>query len=247
MMKMIKANHKAENKKEQSQRGSAFFYILLAVILFATLAYTVSRGMRGSATNTVTERQADLVAGDILNNAQTYVRTIDKLRLSGCSENNISFANSTISDYEHTPASTDSCKVYHTDGGNISYKAPLSDWLDNAHSAQVNYGEWFFTGTTNVNGVGNRNGLLIILPYIKRSLCLAINDALEIPDNAGEPPQDQGNAYATTKFIGPFLGTYDIYDSAGAQVLDGQASGCFEGGGTPATGTYHFYTVLIER
>ena len=245
---MTAANKNTIKPKALHESGSAFFYILLAVILFATLSYIVSRGMRGTATNSMTDRQAEIAATDILNNAQTYGRAVDKLRRNRCSENSISFVNNIISDYTHTPASSDNCKIYNPSGGKISYKAPLDNWLDSAQSAQTNYGQWFFTGTATVNDVGSQPALIMILPYIKRSLCLAINEALDIPDNAGEPPQDLAIAYnPSTKFVGAFPGTYEIRDTAGAQVLDGQATGCFEGGGTPVTSTYHFYSVLIER
>jgi len=30
-------------------------------------------------------------------------------------------------------------------------------------------------------------------------------------------------------------------------ILDGQKEGCFEGGGTPTTGTFHYYRVLLVR
>jgi len=247
MMKMIKAIHKAENKKSHSQQGSAFFYILLAVILFATLAYTVSRGMRGSATDSMTERQAELAASDILNIVQTYTRAVDKMRNRGCSENDISFTNNIVSGYAHSPVSVDTCQIFHPNGGKISYQAPLSDWLDNGQSAQTNYGTWFFTGTGQPNNVGTSPALLLILPYMKRSLCLEINDVLGIENNVTDPPQDDSNAYAITPFTGSFSGNNLIYDLTGAQALDGQSSGCFEGGGTPPSESYHFYSVLIER
>ena len=45
-----------------SERGSMFFYIMLGVVLFATLAFTVSRGMRGSQTNAMSDRKDELAA-----------------------------------------------------------------------------------------------------------------------------------------------------------------------------------------
>ena len=245
---MKAASKKTRRPKALHESGSAFFYILLAVILFAALSYIVSRGMRGTATNSMTDRKAEIAATDILDNAQTYGRAVDKLRRNRCSENSISFVNNIISGYTHTPASANNCQIYDPSGGKISYKAPLDHWLDIAQSEQINYGEWFFTGTATVKDAGTQPALIMILPYVKRSLCLAINEALDIPDNAGEPPQDLAIAYdPSTKFVGAFPGTYEIRDTAGAQVLDGHATGCFEGGGTPARGTYHFYSVLIER
>lgn len=227
--------------------GSVFFYILLAVVLFATLAYMVTRSMRGSSTTAMSERQAEVAASDVLGIAQTLGRGVEKLQRKSCSENDISFANNIVSGYAHTPAAPDTCKIYHPDGAKLSYKAPLSDWLDSSQSAQTNYGEWYITGSSGVHSSsGSGDDLILILPYVKKSLCLAINDLMSIANTSDNPPADVGNGYAlASKFTGSISGT-DIIQAADNSFLNKKA-GCFEGGGTPAASSYHFYFVLISR
>jgi hypothetical protein len=75
--------------------------------------------------------------------------------------------------------------------------------------------------------------------------CNLVNDKNDITDSSGPPPTDTGNATITTEFTGTFTATTQIYDAG--PVLSGKKEGCFEGGGTPAAGTYHYYRVLMGR
>ena len=102
-----------------SEAGSVFFYILLGVILFASLSYVVTRSMRGKSVDSMTERQAELAATDLLNYAQNIAYAVDKVRRKGCSENDISFDHSAWghSDYEHSPVVANKCKIFYPSGG----------------------------------------------------------------------------------------------------------------------------------
>ena len=50
----------------QKERGSVLFYILIGVVLFAALSYTVSGMMRGGDATMITEERSRLLAGEIL-------------------------------------------------------------------------------------------------------------------------------------------------------------------------------------
>ena len=116
-------------KPRDTQKGSAFFYILLGVVLFGTLAFTVSRGMRGQQTEAMSDRQAELAAADIIAYGQKIMRAVDKLRRKGCSENEITFednnsiskkTNGTAFDYTNPNSPGDfSCHVFHESGGGV--------------------------------------------------------------------------------------------------------------------------------
>lgn len=131
--------------------------------------------------------------------------------------------------------------------------------MDKAQSAQSGYRTWVFSGANYIVGVETgtdatgdadtaNKELLVILPYVNVALCKALNDMAGVTNPSGAPGRDNGNADISTKFTGSFVAGQHIEDTAsGSDVFDGQETGCFEGGGTPATGTYHFYHVLIGR
>ncbi len=231
----------------RSERGSVFFYILLGVVLFGTLAFVVTRSMRGKSTDAMTDRQRQLAASEIFNYAQTLEQGVSRIRRRGCSENEINFDNANLTGYVNAGSPVDqSCDVFDVNGAGVTYSAPVSDWLDSANSASSLYGEWFFTATSATDSASSAaNDLLVILPFLKKEVCIALNDRIGIDNPSGAPPQDQSNGYAVTKYVGTISGS-DVISSSGAE-LQGFQFGCFEGGGTPASGTYHFYYALIER
>jgi len=234
----------------KNQSGNVFVIILVGIALFAALGYTVSRGFRSDSTNNLTKRQADLAAGEILNYAQKISRTVNRLRRNGCSESEISFENSAVADYDFV--TRDACRVFGATGAKLIYKAPESSWLASANSGSAGYGSWWFGGTNIITDVGGNtqpgnNELLAVVGYLDQNLCIRINDKLGITNPAGVPPQD-GSASVILADAGKYTGTFAGSNAITDTNLDGKSAACFESGGTgPATGTYHFYQVLIER
>jgi hypothetical protein len=166
----------------------------------------------------------------------------------GCSESDISFNHTSGDGYAHSPVAPDKCKVFHYDGGGLSYNQPDSKWLDSAQSAQSEYGEWYFPDSTCVQDIGrgdsgcNTDGttisedLLIVLPWVDSNVCDQINRELGLGS-----PADSGNPWdpSFTKYTGSFTNQEKINSG-----LAGKSSGCFTSGGL--TGN-HFYHVIIAR
>ena len=98
---------------------------------------------------------------------------------------------------------------------------------------------------TGCTGFNNQVELLMILPNVSEEVCIAINKKLGIDNPADVPPQDVGGAYDITAHH--FNGTFTAINRIDSTETDGKLAGCFEGGGSPAAGTYHFYQVLLER
>lgn len=218
----------------QSERGNVFLFILLGVVLFSALAFTLSRGMRSDNTTAMSKRQAELIAVDILTYAQKLERTVNQLRRKNISENDISFENSAVAGYNHTPASQDSDKVFNASGGKMTWTSPLPKANDGS--------EWYFTGRTCVpdigsgttgcgaDGIGNEE-LLAVLPNIKQAVCERINSKLGV---SGIPAS--AATYSATKYQGNFQDDTELTN------VSGLSSACFSHGGN-----YNFYSVLIER
>ncbi len=220
------------------ERGNAFLFILLGVILFGALAFVVARGMRSETTGNLTKRKAQLAALDTLNYAQKLGRAVNRLQRRNISENDISFDNASVAGYAHTPVQPDSNKIFHHSGGRVTWQEPFQDANDGS--------SWLFTGETCIVNIGTGGAgcdtntvsdeeLLAVLPNLDQGVCEEINDRLGITGI----PANAGTGYSTTKFTG----TYQ--DDTVPENMDGLTSGCFDGGAGQSG--YHFYYVLIER
>lgn len=239
--------------KRHAQRGNVLFYILIAIALFAALSYAVSQMMRSGDVNMVSEQTAKLYASDILSYARSVQKAVRGLRIDGCDETDISFANSTLSGYAHTPAVDDSCKVFDSDGGGMTYIAPASDWLDSTESARDLYGEYYFpaegcvdlvgSSTEDCHTSGDDTGeLMMVLPWLSLATCQQINSELGYGTSIDVNTSDCWE-YGTN---GKFTGTYSEDKRWGNASNDGRPAQCVQCTGDPNSG-YHFYQVLIAR
>ncbi len=227
--------------------GFAIFYILIAIVLFAALAYAFSSTLNSSVNN-LTKEEARVYAQDTLSYASRLSRGIERVMVRGlCSENDISFylaSNALLAAYKHTPEVADYCKVFHSDGGSIT-------WL--TAPKNVNDGsDWVFTGGNRVDGIQSNaalsgNELIALLPYLDKNICMEINELVGIENTNDAPPVSSGE-FRTLKYTGDFP-TTTIIETTGGET-SGHETGCFEAtqiDGAAAAGTYHFYHVLVAR
>lgn len=243
----------------QSESGSVIWFILLAVILLAALTISISRSSDTVEQSGDRER-ARIVASDMMRYAKGLEQAISKMRMNGMSENQISFENSFLSGYENNFCTDTSCRVFHKEGGGQNYRVPPSDWLDAAYSAEDHYGTILFTGNACVPDVGNYSEggtceadnstleLMMIVPFIKKSICLEINRMVDLGTGGADPPKDDTNAWDGTvsnaMFKGLFNNGNDLVDLG--NVMEKYPVGCFQGDTIPAGG-YHFYYTLVAR
>ncbi len=228
-------------RNSPSQSGNAFVFVLLGVALFAALGYVFSRGMNQASGN-LTRQQLYAYTSDIFSYSQQIESAVNLLRRNGCSESDLNFENPTVAGYVNPSAPVDnSCDVFHEEGGQVVWQSPPGG---------VNNGsQWIITGNMGVQGVGTDGGaagnvdLVLILPNATKEFCIALNDKLSVANPLDVPPKADANATYTTKFIGAFAAGDELTDAD----LTGNQAGCFEGNGTPAAGTFHFYKVLYAR
>lgn len=232
--------------KNTRQSGNALFYVLIGTVLFAALGYAISQSSRGSSA-TLSEEKAALAATEIIEFASTLTSATGQIMLRGYSDYEVDFGNTGVSGYDNANCTDEYCEVFGIEGGAAIYKEPPEEWLDTAQSASVGYGEWVVSGSNAVTEVGTDNTaeLMLFLPYIKAEVCEALNDKLGVSNPFDVPPQDTGTVDGyVNKFTGSFADT-DVITLPDPDK--GKTSACFEGDAAPASGTYHFYQVLIVR
>lgn len=226
---------KSANRKTES--GNVFIFILLGVVLFAALSFTVARGMRGDTVSTMSEREAVLAASDILNYAQKLERAVNRIRSRGVSESDISFENTGVAGYTNANCTDNACRIFASSGGAASWKSPPSgandgsDWVMTGQSCIEDLG----TGAAGCgsDGNGSNEELLAILPNVATNLCTAINDRLGISGI----PADGGGGVSSTKFTGSFADGTEVSLPGGPHD-----AACFSFGGNN-----YFYAVLLAR
>lgn len=235
------------------ESGNVMIYIFLAIAMFAALSFAVANIMK-SGTGDPNREVMQLQSTDLIQYADALKRGVQSMKIRSLEDNQISFEVNTLTGYTpHPSCSDDSCRLFRPNGGGISYVPPPEDWLDQAHIAQPLSGQWYFPTGVCVQDVGmgstgcesdteDNEELIAVLPYIRRDLCIQINDRLGIANPGGEPPQAIGPAWpvGNPKFRG-------TYTEEAIIARSGQMAGCLRGSGTPPSNSYFFYRVLLSR
>jgi len=225
-----------KGKREES--GNVLFYILIAVVLLAALSFAVSQDGRGSV-ETLSKDRARLAATDVLSYADTVGKAVGQLRLRGYSMEQISFENNIVAGYINANCTDDGCKVFHPEGGALTWISPPDDANDDTN--------WVITDDMEVENIGRTCGadgcedLTLQLLGVDAAVCQQINDMLDVAAPGTLPVNPDNSA-------GLFTGTYayvdTIGDVAGSAKLAGLKAGCFT-----STADSHnvFYKVLLAR
>jgi hypothetical protein len=221
-----------------AQSGNVFVLILVAIALFGALIMTFSRTSE-QGTGTISDQQARVAAQDIIAFSQAVEGAVDRLRRNTISESDLDFRHDGA--YENASCGDSACRVFDAQGGKAISQSPPANANDGSN--------WRYTGAVRVNGIGtdgltaSNAELLMVLPNVRVETCRALNQILGVDNPDGLPPVVGGAVTYTTAFTGTFTAGSEL---SGA-TLNGKYAGCFEGNGTPATGTYHYYHVLLAR
>jgi len=218
-----------------SEAGNVIVFILIAVVLFGALSFTVMRGS-SSGTSMMTNEQAYTSARQIMAYGNDVQQAVRRIGLRGIADTGISFANPIVTaGYDNAACTTPGCRVFDAAGGGLAWVSPSPGLNDGT--------EWLYT-TNQIPGVGATTGaeLMLLLRNVPLTVCGKINEIVSFGPVGGPPPQD-----TSVISLAQFTGAY------GATVLDDgtnfirKRQGCFQGGGTPPTGTYHYFHVLLAR
>ncbi len=227
-----------------SEKGNVLIIIFIAIALFAALSYTVANMMRGGSD--IGREKSSIYAAEILTYAQSLKEAVQMLRISNaCEDEDISFESNLLSGYEHSPIASNNCKIFHPDGGGVSYIKPNEDANDGL--------DWIFTGDNDGYNIGTSCNaascadLIAIMPEISLEICKAINKKLNI-SSANNYMTQEDDAFSVVKFQDTYSYSERLSDSAIFMALDGKYSGCLEGKDTPqSAGEYYFYQILLAR
>ncbi len=229
------------------QSGNVLFYVLIAVALLAALSYAIAESSRGNVQR-LSEEKARLVATEILEYATIMANAVGQLRLRGFDDTALCFDDPGwgADDYDHGGCADNAARIFHPEGGGLSWSQPPSDAMDVSATPDT---LWHIYGDNEVEGIGTTCAastcadLLLVVDELDETVCIQINDLLNVTNPSGVPPTD--SAIGETRFTGAFGYTATIADEAGGSVMAGKNAACFQKTSAPAE--YTFYKVLASQ
>lgn len=234
----------------RNERGSALLYIFIGIIIFAALTFAISNSSRQSMSKADKE-QSELFATQLIDYVGMIRRAVQMMKIDAVKDSELCFHNAGWghNNYNHAACAEAKNQIFNTAGGGASFQKPAPDLLDSMLEAEPLYGQWYFTGANSVTGVGTDcvpnadcNELLVVLPYIKQSVCIALNKKLQNTTN-DTIPVNGTNFNITEEFAGAYVNGATVTSA----LLNGKRSGCFQADTSPVTGSFVFFAVLIAR
>lgn len=140
----------------------------------------------------------------------------------------------------HNPRCNDlSCRVFGEDDTQAKYLPPQDRWLDPSSREQPGFGEWVFSGSVCIPGIGeggpdcNRDGvdneeLIAFLPWVRREYCEAISSDNHPPTRYPIVNVESGLLpSALTKFTGDYSDNLLLPQAYDNKPGDHQFYGCY--------------------
>lgn len=207
--------------KSRTERGNILFLILLAVVLFAALAYAVTSSMRGGGKDASAER-AQSQASDLLNYFAQIDAAVQRMMMVGnVKDYEINFFYQTGSNFayggnDNTNCTESRCRVFAPDGGNVSgRKFPEYTMNPSWTIPRIFY--------VSVPGVGTSAPDIVMAFYkTKPRVCEAINQAMGLPPgilyNMGGITEVNSLMYHASIPVGPIPATTQTLASLPAHI-----------------------------
>lgn len=225
-----------------SQSGNVLFLILIAVALFAALSYAVTSSTRSGGAS-VSPEKYKLIASQIQQYGATLSSAIVRMRVSnGCSDTDVDFYldGVTHTAYQHSPDAAIKCKIFHPQGGGVSYaKAQAIFGLEPDYDIFVARAPIPGHGTTCSSATCADLYWLMELPaqVDKEKFCKVYNEA------AGHTgPIVQGSIYGSPQFNGTYTGEDPLGSAA---FPSGANTACYAYASDPTR--FMIYYVLLAR
>jgi hypothetical protein len=238
--------------KSSPQSGIAIGPILFIIAILGVLAAAIAAGS-GSFTAGTTTESAKSYASAFITYTDQVAQAVQRVTLgNGCDDSQISFDNGVFNNYwggdpyANPNAPVDyHCHVFRPEGGGVGYVMMPAGAFSTFPYAYGSFddGQYIITGAGMLN-IGTANpDLTLFVGFLRKDVCLQINNLLGVANPGGAPPNVTGTCYGSTVQNGGFFtGSYvnngvtwcGLNQTISACVLDPSA--------VPAN--YYFYRVL---
>ena len=243
----------------RSQSGSALIYILVGVVLFAALMYSVLKG-GSTSSNMSSKGNAKAQAAAIVEYARMLQGEVNRMLQNGVSENQIDMDSGLYSRWNaggtalwgaNPNCPNTSCKLFISKGGKIpdtNFRSVATDYSTGYSSSHPFPGDPALT-QTNTIGVGtSKYDLSVLITRLNKDVCTELNKLVNAPSNAMTIDEVFGSfGIIGLQASGERYYNFDQYthEALGNNnaSLVGKTSACVP----MATYGYVFYYVLLAR
>lgn len=212
------------------ERGSAIWFILVAVALLAALTMAMTRSSDSVEQSGDVER-ARILSSDLMRYTGGIKAAVEKMLIQGKSESDLCFhdAGWGHNDYNGASCTESANRIFGTGGAGLVRRD--FDFVTG----------WDILGSHAVQNLETAEPELIIQAQISRALCREINIMLNITNPADDAPEDIIQNIA--RYNGTFLlAAPDNTIGDNFAGFAGKQAGCRKDGSN-----YYFYQVLIKR
>ncbi|PZP57489.1 MAG: hypothetical protein DI586_00190 [Micavibrio aeruginosavorus] len=255
---MENCNHKS-SLSPSCESGNVLFLILIAIVLFAALAYAVTQSSRSGGTD-VNSEKADLAAAQIAQYGAQISTAVMRVRVgNGCSETEINFENPLMTHPDYWGGSTNTtapadgrCNIFGPNGGGAVYwdarkQLPNDDPV---------YNYLTFTTKVGVKNVGTDASELMMYFVMAsndqaKKICEAYNKRLGITgDTTSGTTRSLNWDMATGAGLAYVAAPSDVSligEDPVPSAFSGQTTGCLTGASSHDADNQIIYYVLSAR
>lgn len=229
------------------QRGNILFLILLAVVLFAALAYAVTSSMRGGGKSASSE-QSDLLASQIIQYASLIENTVQRaMIINDVKDYQLDLSGTNVSSTytNYTACTNANCRIFSTSARpGLMESMLLPQKASSAPEIANNLTTKFYVGSI-LNVGTSADDLSIVFEFLTLEVCNALNRTLNLNVNVATG-ETWGGTNPSTIYSGPLT---SFPTTNGAVIGDqnaafiGRLSGCYK----HTTLGYSFYHVILVR
>lgn len=214
--------------RKQNESGNALIYVLVAIVLFAALSFTLTRSTDTDEAAYLDDDRAELYASEIIAYAATAQSAVNQMLFSGSSIDDLDFILPSDANFD---TGSDIHKLFHPQGGGLNYRALRSEQVvDSTGGIYVTKKNVEWTASTGTDAV-------LAFYRLRNAICtklsVKIDNTLHAPSNVN---------VIDNIFVNQ--GDSDILNTTTCPTCEDKFTAVIE---NSANSSCTFYTVLADR
>jgi len=174
----MKTNKEHRLKESGQESGNALVYVLIAIVLFAALSFTLSRQTDTGEAGELSDTQIELYATQLISYAAQVKSALDQMKFSGARIDDLDFRGPSDATFNTGTQKDRTNRVFHPEGGGVTKGRLPEDALDsNPHSNPAP--GWYLGRFNNVEWTPSAGDDVILAAFqINEAVCAKITRKL---------------------------------------------------------------------